>query len=157
VIRESEDRLGQGRRLLWIVIWLSLVLSLTTLGMVFQEMDSRRLTRTSIRFVLTLFLLYKLYTCRNWARITFGVLSSLAFVLAMFMIVNLDEGGPWHVRPLLLLACVIPGFNSWALLYSSSIRDYMAWRRGSAVAQSAGDLTELTERIDRRRARDSEE
>lgn len=157
MIRESEDRLVQGRRLLGIVIWLSLVLSLTTLGMAFQEMDSRRLTRTSIRFVLTMFLLYKLYKCRNWARITLGVLNSLAFVMALFMVVNLDEGGPWHVRPLLLLVCVIPGFNSWALLYSPSIRDYMASSRVSATAESAGDLTELTERIDRRRSRDSEQ
>ena len=146
-----EDRLPIGRRLLWMVIVWSLLLSLGALGYTVKEMGPARIVRASIRFLLVVFLCYKVSLGRNWARLTMGILSALALIVAIVLLRAVVDSGS---LPAILLASpyvLLTAFNVWALLYSRSVRDYLLWRRTHRIRSRQGEISQLVARLDRQR------
>lgn len=77
-----------------------------------------------LRFILTAGLCYKLYMRKGWARIVLGMLSGLAFgISTVNLIMSFSE--PMSMM-IYAVTSIIFGYQSFVLLISKNVREYMA-------------------------------
>lgn len=91
------------------------------------EIDKIKLIRQIIRFFLTVGLLYSVYIGKNWARIILLILFSMAIILSIVAIVNIDADMLLKIPFFVMI--FIYGISIYHYSFSRSFKEFFNYQK----------------------------
>ena len=127
-----NEQVRQGRIIVLVIILGTILMSLAIIGYYNAVVGPGKLPQQTVRFVLTLLLMFFLYKGHVLARLIAVILFGLTGLLGILAGVGGGSG-----NPLVILLSVVCGMSALVLLTSSSVRAFLDAQNERQVVSAA--------------------